>query len=120
MRILITALFLITSASVHASERPDHFEGRESATLDAARINFAEANAELAELLAQDKLSLDDLAQVHELSYTMEKALQKISAEVAQMAIELEAVHVASERADFDTVRTHGERYLQRAHKLVP
>ena len=120
MKFLFPMFFLITFASVHASDRPDHFEGRESATLDAARINFAEANAELAELLSQEELSLNDLAQVHELSYTMEKALQKISAEVAQMAIELEAVHVASEKADFDTVRTQGERYLQRAQTLVP
>jgi hypothetical protein len=36
------------------------------------------------------------------------------------MAIELEAVHVASEHADVQTVRMQGERYLARARKLLP
>ncbi len=120
MKYLVTALFLIVFASVHASERPAHYKGRESATLEEARINFAKANAQLAVLLEQKELSLDVLAEVHELSYTMENALQKISAEVEQMAIELEEVHVASERADVETVRTQGRRYLERARKLVP
>jgi hypothetical protein len=120
MKFLATALFLLAFASVQASERPEHYEGRESATLEAARINFALANAQLAVLLDQRELSLDDLAEVHELSYTMENALQKISAEVAQMAIELEEVHIASERADIETVRSQGRSYLERAQKLVP
>jgi hypothetical protein len=123
MRSLITLPVLFALAFAHisyASERPDHYKGRESTTLEQARTHFAEANAELAKLLAQQELDLNDLAQVHELSYTMENALERISAEVAQMAIELEAVHVASEHADVQTVRMQGERYLARARKLLP
>jgi hypothetical protein len=123
MKTLATPLFLMTlfcAAGSHASDRPDHFKGLESATLEEAVTNLSEANASLDALLQQQELSLSDLASVHQLSYTMENALQKISAELEQMSIELEAVHVASEHADLETVRAQGRNYLQRAQKLLP
>lgn len=116
--LLLAALALVPAAQ--ADERPDHYEGRQAASLEEALRLFSESNARLTEMLQREDLSLNDLASVHELSYTMENALQKINAEVAQMAIELEAVHLASEQADFDTVREQGRAYLERAQKLVP
>lgn len=123
MKTLIASLFLVAlmfTAGSHASERPDHFKGRDSATLEEAVAHLSEANASLDALLQQQDLSLQDLASVHQISYTMENALQKISAELELLAVELETVHVASERADFDTVRAQGRNYLQRAQKLLP
>lgn len=123
MKTLVAALLLVAlmfTAGSHASERPEHFKGRESATLQEAVGNLSEANASLEALLQQQDLSLRDLASVHQLSYTMENALQKISAELELLAVELEAVHVASERADFDTVHAQGRNYLRRAQKLLP
>lgn len=123
MKILAAPLFFLalccTSGSL-ASERPDHFKGLKAETLEEAVTNLTEANASLDALLKRQDLSLSDLASVHQLSYTMENALQKINAELELLAVELEAVHLASERADFETVRAQGSNYLLRVNKLLP
>jgi hypothetical protein len=60
------------------------------------------------------------LAQIHELTYTLENALEKIDREMQTLTKTLEALHVASETADFGGTRSQGEAYLATARKLVP
>lgn len=80
---LITSLFALSlSAMIQAEERPDHFKGKPSETLEQAVANFSEYNGKLADLLAKDALSPQDLHQVHELTYTLENALEKIQCRV--------------------------------------
>lgn len=95
-----------------ASERPDHYKGEPSPTLEAALSNLAEFNPQLAALLDKDTLSPQDLNQVHQLTYTLENALEKLDSERARVAELLEEVHVASERADSKTVKASGRAYL--------
>lgn len=49
----------------------------------------------------------------HELSYTLENALLRITEEVNLMAENLEEVHLASERMDPETITARGAAYLQ-------
>lgn len=56
---------------------------------------------------------------MHELTYTLENALRKINAELTALAGTLEAVHVASERADPATVKTQGKAYLVSTRQVV-
>lgn len=42
--------------------------------------NFSEYNQRLAELLTQDELAITDLGTVHELTYTLENALNRPAA----------------------------------------
>lgn len=60
------------------------------------------------------------MAQIHELTYTLENALEKIDREMQTLTKTLEALHVASETADFGGTRSQGEAYLATARKLVP
>ncbi|MFQ3790208.1 DUF6746 family protein [Halomonas sp. A29] len=119
--LLFTALLfgLMVTTTVQASST-DHFKGEPADTLSQAVANFAEYNQQLAELLAQDELSITDLGTVHELTYTLENALEKIQEEVATMADELEEVHLGSETGDFERVQHHGATYLEAAQTLVP
>lgn len=119
--LLLTAFCsgLIVTTAV-ADDRPDHFKGEPAPTLEAAVANFSTYNQQLAVLLSQDALSPQDLAKVHELSYSLENALEKIDTEVEAMAVTLEEVHQGSETNDPERVQENGAIYLEAAQTLVP
>ena len=60
------------------TERPDHFKGEPADTLQQAVTNLSEYNARFDKLLAEDELTPMDMHEVHQLTYTLENALQKI------------------------------------------
>ncbi len=115
---LYASLVLLTAQSAVADERPDHFEGLTSETLEQALANLVEANREVAEILAQDEISLADMASIHELTYTLENALERIDEEHDAMEEQLEALHLASEGADIERARELGETYLNNAERF--
>ncbi|ALP52312.1 hypothetical protein Tel_03665 [Candidatus Tenderia electrophaga] len=119
---LVFAAVLMLPASIStvvADELPDHFEGLPAETLAQAMTNFSEYNAKLADIIKQDKLVEKDLHEVHRLTYTLENALGKMASEVSELAETLEAVHLASESGDADTVTAQGQTYLDTARQLV-
>lgn len=100
-------------------QRQSHFKGKQAATLEQAVTNFKVHNAKLAKLLAKDKLSPQDALEVHELTYTLENALEKIRGDLAELAEVLEEVHVASEKIDTATIKARGKVYLDTAGKVI-
>lgn len=120
---LLLGLFVLSLAFSGAarsdSERPDHFAGKPAHTLEEAVANFSEYNARLAAILAKGELSALDMHQVHELTYTLENALDRIRAELSVLSETLETLHVASEHADVARVKTEAENYLESARKIV-
>lgn len=59
------------------------------------------------------------MSTVHELTYTLENALEKITTEFTALAETLEAIHVASETADSATVMTRGREYLSVSRQVI-
>ncbi|WP_111642525.1 DUF6746 family protein [Marinimicrobium alkaliphilum] len=94
------------------ADRVDHFKGKSAETLTEAVENFATYNRRLASLLDQE-LSDARLVEIHELTYTLENALEKINAEMTVLADTLEELHVASETFDREALAAAGERYTQ-------
>ncbi|SNX58988.1 hypothetical protein SAMN06296273_0450 [Nitrosomonas ureae] len=119
--VFLTASILILGFSTFASasERPDHFKGKSANTLKEAVINFSEHNAKLEEILTKENLTPEELYNVHQLTYTLEKALKKINEEFVELAETLEKVHVASETADAETAKNQGLRYLETARQVI-
>ncbi|MFA5684043.1 MAG: DUF6746 family protein [Lysobacteraceae bacterium] len=115
---LLAALFSV-AAVADEPRRPDHFRGEPAETLEQAVKNFSEYNTKLEAVLAADSLDLVRLNEVHQLTYTLENALQKMQQDLAQLAQTLEAIHVASEHADSATVKREGEQYLRVSRILV-
>jgi len=113
-----TFLALSLTGTAHA-ERPDHFRGKPAETLSDAVANFSEYNQKLSTIVAQNDLTPADMVKVHELTYTLENALKKISSELAELAETLEEVHVASERLEAETVKTQGQKYLKTAGEII-
>ncbi|MCA1789396.1 MAG: hypothetical protein LC667_05935 [Thioalkalivibrio sp.] len=118
------ALFLLLATvfplALASDDRADHFEGEPSRTLEEALENFSQANAELAEIFDQGELDAQTVFNVHQLTYTLENALEKLREEMEDLAEVLEEVHLASERNDGETVKNRGEVYLETARKIVP
>ena len=117
---LFSGILIVLCVSIPAyAERPEHFKGKPSETLSAALTNFDEYNAQLSALIKKSDLKPADMVKVHELTYTLENALEKIRSELETLAETLEEVHIASERLDAETVRTQGRRYLTTATEIV-
>ncbi|HEY7883450.1 MAG TPA: DUF6746 family protein [Cellvibrionaceae bacterium] len=114
---LLTLGFSLNAA---ADNRPDHFAPKPSETLSQAINNFSEYNSKLAQLLDQDALSAEDLNNVHQLTYTLETALEKIRSELAGAAEVLEEVHIASEKFDAEAVQDRARVYLDVSRQVVP
>ena len=112
-------LALSLSGAAFADERPDHFKGEPSDTLEQAMANLADYNGRLEAILAKDELGPEDTARIHELTYTLENALARIESAVEALEETLEEVHVASERYEVETIRTQGRKYLDDAAKLT-
>ncbi len=106
-------------APVQADERVTHYEAKPSETLDEAVTNFSEYNRLLADVLKKEQLSVDDLEQIHQLTYTLEIALAKINEEMAGLPETLERLHLSSEAHNADEARGVGETYLETAQKVV-
>jgi hypothetical protein len=119
---LFGAILFGVAAIGSASEptRPDHFAGKPSPTLDAAWRNAAEADRALAAILEKPDLQSEDHTRIHELTYTLEVAYQRIETELRNLQVTLEELHLASEQADTPTVRTSGKSYLEQARRQRP
>ena len=116
----VVGLVLLVASPAVLADRADHFEGKSADTLAEAVANMSEYNEQLAAILAQEALIPQDMHNVHQLTYTLENALERIRAEVVELADVLETVHLASETADTDAVLESGAVYLDTARILVP
>jgi hypothetical protein len=119
---LLTIVLLVMSSPMTSADeagRPDHYRAVPSETLEDAVNNFVEYNRRLATLLAENTLDARHLDAVHQLTYTLEAALERISTELTALAEILEEVHVASETQDAETVRERGAEYLRVSGVLI-
>lgn len=110
---------LSVAAAPLSEERPDHFEGKSSETLEQAMSNLAEYNAKLSDMLTSGELTPRQMADIHQLTYTLEEALAKLKDEVETMQEQVETVHLGSEQMKFDDVKQTGQDYLEKAAKIV-
>lgn len=99
-------------------QRPSHFKGEPSETLEQAVTNFSTYNQQLNELL-KGELTAEKMGEIHQLTYTLENALGKINDEMDELADVLEEVHLGSETMDQPRVSENGEKYLNNAAKVI-
>lgn len=114
---LLSAAFF--SPALKASE-PQHFKGLPAETLQEAVKNFSEYNQKLAAIMAKDNLMPADMAEIHQLTYTLENALERIEKEMDKIEDLLEDVHLASEKAQYDKALKKGREYLSKSQTLIP
>lgn len=122
--VLVSSLFMsplfMASAEARDDDRIAHYKGEPSPTLEAAVKNLTEFNQKLEAILASDDLDIRKLAEIHQLTYTLENALERLDDELEAIAETLEEVHVGSETGKYDQVRKAGQEYLEHIRKLLP
>lgn len=112
--------FLVFGSAAQATDRPSHFKGEAAPSWAAAQANLIEYNQKLANIMAKDTLSPQDLGEIHQLTYTLENALQRMEKDIEDLAETLEKVHVASETGKADLAKKEGDIYLKAAKVLLP
>lgn len=116
---LTSTLFLADAGIAQEDlQRPPHFKGLEAPTLAVAVANLTSHNQRLKQRLAGN-ITGEDVVAIHELTYTLENALETIAEALGNIAELLEEVHVASETFDVDTIQNSGASYLQAAEPLT-
>lgn len=116
---LLAGLLLVCAEALHGDDRIDHFQPLPSATLADAMNNLNSHTAELQQLLQQDRLQPADLHKIHQLSYTLEAAVNRLQVSSAVMAVDIVAMHEASETGDAAVTRERGQRYLEAVQQLL-
>lgn len=116
---IMSLAIVFGGATAAQASDPEHFEGRPSETVTEAVENLNTYTNELVALTEAD-LGPAEMARVHEVTYTLENALARIDEEYDTIAVALEAVHQASERADADTVRAETGAYAEALSALMP
>ena len=106
--------------SANSAERPAHFSGEKVTNLSEALQNLSRDNNTLSSLINKPSLSLADMAQIHQLTYNLEVALQQVSRDLQQAALHLEEVHLGSEKAEQAKVLEQSQHYLNVMRQLVP
>ena len=81
-------------------------------------MNLNEYNAKLQEIVKGD-LTSQDMAKVHELTYTLEVALARLSKELDIAANSLEEVHLGSEQMNKQRVKGFGKSYLDTLNHVL-
>jgi hypothetical protein len=106
-----------TLASAQATD-VKHFKGEKPETLAEAFTIIEKYNAQL-EGRIQYELTPYTMAEIHQMSYSLENALQFIEEHLNKTQENLEKVHIASETNDPETVQEKGKEYLQGTKELI-
>lgn len=114
----VFTLGLAVAAGAMAEEQTGHFKGLAAPDLATAVINFSEYNNRLEKVLEGDLTDMD-LATIHQLTYTLENALEKINIDLEELAQTLERVHVASETFNRDALKEAGPTYLETSRIVI-
>ncbi|MFN7002382.1 MAG: DUF6746 family protein [Roseinatronobacter sp.] len=119
-RTAFIAALALSAMPVLADERVDHYASETSETLAEALENFSTHNTRMATVLARPTMTRDTMENIHQLTYTLEVALERIIAEAQALAELLEEVHLASEGADAEKLTALATSYLAMARQIVP
>ncbi|MFC4700235.1 DUF6746 family protein [Glaciecola siphonariae] len=111
---IVLAAFIALAAnfSANADDEYKHFPALKSESSAQALCRIQEYNSRLQDIVTQDEISVEGMLKVHEISYTLENALQKLTADLQQAAIDLEEAHLGSEALEQTRVKNHANLYL--------
>lgn len=112
---LLVAAMLGLTGQGHAEESVDHYAADAPGSFAEAVEQFTRHNAKISEILERKPLTVADMEEIHEITYTLEVALARINADMAALPSALEDVHLASEGDDPDRLRALSGVYLDTA-----
>lgn len=118
-KILLTTLSLFMAAELAADEEYNHFPSLDAPNTAVAVCNLNKFNAKLANIVNQSEISVEDMVKVHELTYTLENAVQRLQQDLVNIAEDLEKAHKGSEALQQEVVKSSGKGYLKALNALL-
>ncbi|MDR9394865.1 MAG: DUF6746 family protein [Roseovarius sp.] len=120
IQIVTTCVAIAVGGSpfAHAEEQIDHYAAEPSETLAAAMDNFVTYNRKMKAVLERDPLTVQDMEEIHQLTYTIEVALARINEELGALPVVLERVHLTSEGDNPAALKGAAAVYLEQADLL--
>lgn len=118
-KIAILAAFIAAVSTNAVAADVDHFKGKPSPDLKSALCNLKEFDAKLKLATTGKKLTPEQMAEIHQLTYTLEVAVQRVQSELAIVAEELENAHKGSEVMANEKVKKGAHEYLTRTKLLT-
>lgn len=112
------ALAATITTSTFANDGATQVHGVPSKTLAEAVANFSEYNQRLAKAVAEAPTP-ERLQEIHELTYTLQTALEKINEEMDGLTDTLEEIHISSEAQQADEVQEYAADYLKTARTVI-
>ena len=102
----------------HGDEQVQHYKAEPSPNLKVAVQNLREYNQKLEEHLNQE-MTVENMEKIHQLSYTLENALQRMDKDLKSIASVLEGMHLASEGRNEDKIKSNAETYLENTNMIL-
>ena len=117
--VLFFSVIGMSQALSDGNTSANHFPSVASPTVSAAQCNLAKYNAILTKLINQPEMSITDMLSVHELTYTLEQAIERLQDSLEDVAEELEKVHKASEHLDPNVIVSSGQLYQEKLQAIL-
>jgi small-conductance mechanosensitive channel len=116
---LVLAISLLLTAQAFADSKNQHFASLASPDIQTAKCNIQTYNDKLDALTQKTDITALDMVKVHELTYTLEDALKRLSNDLAIAAEELEKAHLASESMNKEVMSKAANEYSKLARALI-
>ncbi|WP_130538303.1 DUF6746 family protein [Thiomicrorhabdus indica] len=114
--VLTSTLMALATASVASDDK--HFKGKMPTTYEQAQEYLVESKAKLAAILADGNVSRVEMGEIHQLTYSLENALEFMEEEIEQIQETLERVHKGSERGTNAQVFQDAQQFLNNSDVL--
>ena len=112
-------------AADESKEKPtQHLKMADVSSMEEAKVIFIDKTVEIRN---KKTLSLEEVSQIHIITYTLEKSVayfadnlkgdkQKLAKEIA---VVVEDIHIASERNSLDNLKKHLNKYFELVDKFI-
>lgn len=117
-KILFGATALCVSNLSFASDI-EHFKGLKPSTYQQAQVYLNEYNAKLATIVEDGIITPNEMAEVHQLTYTLENSLKRMKDSLEQIEEVLELVHKDSEHGRYEQGLINARQYLNDSQVLL-
>lgn len=115
---LVLFCCLAGAATGGAAQEPPQGASRSEPSLQSAMGRFAQDHQEMRDLLSREIIHAD-LADVHNLTYSLQGSLAQIETQIQALQRALEEVQLATERGEQITAKQEGLEFLDQAQPLI-
>lgn len=118
--LILGAALALPTLCFASNQDVDHFQGEEPQSLAHAKMMVQHSHQQIEALLRKEKLTTEEIHELHELTYSLENAVAFIQEDMKGAADALETLHKASETYDPKKARDAAKLYLDAAKVLSP